>query len=523
MADNKRYSWIPLYRAVARHACILIQAHNQHYPTQAEVRKRQREAPDYAPKQVYSLAYPRRVKESEEKTLLNVLKQWSKQCASTINSGSSEISNVVFTNRKSARDFKRSARGTNQHLAKGVYAGILIGEEEHEIAEYKCQFSSEKGRGVGVRPWKRLHGTGKDFEICIVPALLPQGVLPEGVVFKAFDPYRGSDRRYRAQVNKEQKILPSQEGIETSNHSISQHSISPQTSPCLKAVPRLSDWLPSAPPNLQPLSAACPSRSAEEGNSEELNPKRSGCDPQKSVTRLFLSGDKRAAYAKLLIESYQKNLAKAMDRKFPEAEWVRGETQALRMLSTCSSAHLDSFVDRCLRTIAHMRDWILLDPKRNFVMPPSKWFDLDYAFNIKGAYRKFYQPWQAKALGWQSLSSTPSRDANRKPEDPAAQLAHLLHKHLGHLHPNDRSLQQAKLEYWTQQVQGIHQKYKVGFKRIRAVILWLVKDKGSQARFWREDCAGFGLRSATGLHRHFPQLLWQMLQAQDSSGTHSHR
>lgn len=472
------FHWQSLFRVVSRRAYELMEAHNLQYPTEAECRRYEKVVPGIRERSVFSIAYPRRIKESEEKTILNVLKQWCKQVAKQIQSGEKVITNLVYTNRRSSRNFKRSARGSNAHFAKGVYCGCLVGEVDEITAEYKCQFTYADGRGVGVRPWKRFHGTRKDFELCIHPDLIPVNALPEDVEPEVIDPYEDEpEKRFHAKAwelafqdpSKGQKMPPFPEGIETLNKEISR---------------------PEVP---------------ADGNSKEVA----------SFSKLYLNGQVLEAYATLLMGSYEQKLAKAMGRNFSHAELARGQQAARNMLKACSQNALEGFVDRCLRTIAHMEQWIQHDPARNFVMPPSKWFDLDSASNIAGAYRKFLQPWELTARQWVH-ESPPEKapDHSRNSPDEYQVLALMLKKHLTHLHPNDQRIQASNPAKWALDIQRLQKDSKLSLSEIRKTILWLFKNPSQRAQFWRKESGGFGIRSASGLRRNFQQIYTQMTYEQ---------
>lgn len=471
--STNNLTWQKLFRSLSRKAYQLMETHNLQYPTVAEQKRYKKKFPELSKLPSYSIAYPKRIKESEEKTILNVIKQWAKQTASNIQTGEIIISNLVFTNRKSARNFKRSARGSNQHFAKGVFCGCLIGETDTSTNEFKCQFTYPEGKGVGVRAWKQFHGTQQDFELCIHPDLIPTHLFPEGITFEAFDPYAlEPERKYVATAialsSKEQKMPLFPDWIETLNKEISQED-------------ELSD----------------------EGNSKKVA----------SFSKLYLDGHVLEAYARLLMDSYEQKLAKAMNRSFSPAELKRGKASALTLLRACDTTVIDDFVDKCLRTIAHIEQWILHDPSKNFVMPPSKWFDLNYSHNIAGAYRKFLLPWEQQAIAWKQkgrapiIRPTPSQEA-------CGQMAQLLWKHLSHLHPNDQRVQKANLGKWTYQLQLLQKESRLGKDALQSLILWLVKSPSKRAKFWREESGGFGIRSASGLRRNFLHLHRQMIQDQ---------
>ncbi|MEL6256679.1 MAG: hypothetical protein AAFR87_32060 [Bacteroidota bacterium] len=472
---NPQYplTWQRLFRSLSRKAYERIEAHNLQYPTAEEQKRFKKKYPELSKLPSYSIAYPKRIKESEEKTILNVLKQWTKQTANKIQTGETIISNIVSTNRKSARNFKRSARGSNQHFAKGVFCGCLIGEADTITNEYKCQFTFSEGKGVGVKAWKQFHGTQQDFELCIHHDLIPTHLFPEGINFEAFDPYAlEPEKKYVATAitlaSKEQKMPLFPDWIETLNKEISQEG-------------DLSD----------------------EGNSKKVA----------SFAKLYLDGQVLEAYARLLMDSYKQKLAKAMNRSFSPAELKRGKKSALSLLKACNTIALDGFVDKCLRTITHMEQWILHDPSKNFVMPPSKWFDMGYSHNIAGAYRKFLLPWDQQAHAWKQKELIPASRPTL-PQEAFGQLAQLFWKHLSPLHPKDQRVRKANLSKWAYELQLLHKESRLGKDTLQSLILWLVKSPSKRAKFWRKESGGFGIRSASGFRRNFTHLHAQMMQDQ---------
>ena len=503
---NKVFHWQSLFKVVSRRAYERIETHNLQFPTPAEQARDKKQMPEIVERDTFSLAYPRRIKESEEKTILNVLKQWCKQSADKINAGERQLNNLVFTNRKSARNFKRSARGSNHHFAKGVYCGCLIGEVDEQTIEYKCQFTYADGKGVGVRPWKRFHGTNQDFELCIHLDLIPLHMLPEDVELLVFDPYADSpEARY---IPPHKPNLPSNGGPQghfhgnicyTSKMGLAGIHFEGDGASCEGMSKQQK--MPPFPDQIETFNKEISQPSDDdEGNSKEVTG---------SFMRLYLDGQVLKAYSRLLIDAYKQKLGTAMERSFSPTELERGRKAAYDLLKACDLDALDGFVDKCLRTITHMEQWILHDPARNFVMPPSKWFDIHYSHNIAGAYRKFLLPWEHTAKQWQSDITT-SVSHVVKPGNEYERLAEMLQKHLAHLHSSDSRIKQAKLDKWAHHLRLLHKESKLSLQEIQSLIIWLIKSPSKRAQFWRKESGGFGIRSASGLRRNFSQIHAQM-------------
>lgn len=518
---SKQYHWKTLYDGMMSNLCERIEAHNKQYP-----------------KPQFRASHARRLKKSDINTLHNLVKAWCKQTARRINSGQTVITNAFGTNNEDAQGGPGKGHKTNtaRYLGKLAFCGFLLGEKvsNQDEARYRCQFT-QHGRGFGMRPIKKFHGTCHDYEVLLSPALVPLGCLPAGVSFDPLDAFFSPKMDNSPRPKGESSTLIIAKTIKPGNKEIFQKESPEEGEPSPraeveKALARLASG--DAPTDDKETDGkrkeiANPGEGSKLPGQESteisaapiLRGSQIAQDAEKQgiFSRLFLAGHELTAYAVLLVQCYLKNIAVARGRQYVPAEIERGVASAVALLQRIQASEVSARVDVYVHTIDVMAEWIRRKPGA-WVKPPGQWFRPGETANIEGAVKRFYRPHREQAASWRDASILAGKvETARKQADAATatlsgahELAALLKRHMMHLHPTDGRLRTANLDAWAATLRLMARKDKKSPDELKKVIVWLFKSEHKSAIWWREEVGGFGIRSATGFRRHYGRIHDQM-------------
>ncbi|MEO0471161.1 MAG: hypothetical protein AAF206_16150 [Bacteroidota bacterium] len=567
---KKYYAWQTLFYGMLPAVMEQFRQHNLLYPTKQEwrcaLRKIDRSgmvslASLGAP--AFSRGYPGRIKDSEQETAINILKLWCKETATQINRGSKFITNQVHVNRHNARDGKADPSGTDRHLGKLVYCGFLLGTEtdDDSPAVYRSQFEG-KGKGYGAQPIKHFNGRHADYVLLLQPFLINQGNLPQGVQFKplasftrdsvvhfpapildsripahfaAFSPQFENFRPSTSDGNLINKII--RDKVSEIGGKLPE---SEAESSGIKRESAISDTLSAdelADGNHPKAEVGKTEFQAESAgiaeNSANILPKTDeieGSGPVADLVKsieitsesafrtLFMAGQEITAFAVLLVQSYLNKLAPAMGRTYYQAESKRAILAAIRLLRLWPEDRISYATDRLILTIDHMAGWIQQNPGKNFVLPPSRWFDPDEKANIIGAEKRFLRKYEETAQSWTLATTLKSAEIAQREEDEKLRLRSDFHAIAVYLkkmmlshHKYDQRIRMASIEKWVIPLQLLASKDHRTITEIFKVAKWLMCNRSKNAQFWRKDAANLGIRSTTGFRKHFQSMYDQMM------------
>lgn len=450
---------------------------------------------------LYPLNFPGRVKDSEFNTMCNAVRIWCADIERQINQAKGKrvvVSNVVWCNRASLRNNMGCARSANRHLAKGALIGVFAGrpyEPEEDPKEYFFYETSD-GEKKGAVPEKDHKGRISDFGIILNPDLILKDAFPPNVEFdfissfEEFTPLEG--RKKTPQYIERIEPLKNKE---------------------------TKQGVPSGP---LPPSSLQASMEEEGVPSEPLLPSLAEPDFENITTTkqedFFAAAQAQfaawvIAFAKMIMESYLKNIPPAMNQSVHPKEENRGFLAVCRILARMSEDQADAWTDRVLRLIAFMRDWIEKDPEENWVPMPSIWFDLNSFSNIKQAWDRYYLPDRERKAAMASKEGKAKlliHSANQlKEQSPGHRLAVLQYKFLIHKYPGNKTLEKTNLDRWADDFQKMMKRDKASFEEIQGIIRWIYNSPKKQAEFWREDAGGYGIRAACGIRRNYQLLAEQ--------------
>lgn len=565
MSRKYTTSWETLFNGGYPKICNHFREWNRQFPTKAEATRLQADGVPVA--EIFTRAYPRRIKTGEERTVINLYRLWCRQAAEKINKGDKVITNIVEANSQTARDGKGSSSGTNTHLGKAAYTGFLRGEYDNETICFADQFETPHGKGFGVRPLKNFRGTKSDFQLLIHSDFIPVDNLPKGVVYMEVSEFAPTPKPYEKPQIYGHKMQNLEHTKYVTLNSINKTIItkapeSDQTIAIREAIAAaLGQWTDSGnlpadlagaadgnpdevepvTPEMQTAAAAgtptppadLPATVTEQGAAappragifayQDASGRKMALDLQaeNAFRRLFMAGNEIAAFAVLLIQAYLKNLAKAMSREYVPAEISRAQQKAMQLLSAFPQNELSETVDRLIFTIEHMGKWIHINPSKNFVLPPSRWFDIGEKANILGAERLFLRKWETQkqlfqdaALLKQKVKEATDQDDQRiSAKSDLHGLALIMKRTFMKFHPNDYRLKISDLDKWAAIFRMMIAQDKTTEKEIESVARWMMFDTSKGAEFWRKTAGGRGIRSAAGFRKNFKTMRDQMQMA----------
>lgn len=455
--------------------------YNKQFPTRWENENYQLGATE-----TYPSSYGKRIKPNEVDTACKMAITWAHKHSHT---------NALPINRLTCSHFQKSPRTGARHLRKLALAGIIVGELTEETKEYP----------EGVRYHRKFNGIGKDFTVLWCPHMLAN--LP------------GNKPEIKTSLSPETPLYVLPKGLmqpKWLNSSAKLITLNKEEN-SYKALAEANKLTEADTLKLSPQEAS------KEKSAGQIFQGQPG-EKIYSLTegyKLHQAGKHHLAFALMLVQAYVEKLAAAMGKVIHPREINRGIQAALLLLKPLNGKELEDFATEMSLTVEHMENWLLLDPDKNFVPLPGKWFSPGYEYNITTAYKKYYLPYQTmKAQFEEKKSEKGARKSQQLLTDQQLmrlsdynRQAHQLKYRLIAIHPHHNKLRAARIDKWGDSLRLLVEKDRYSWQTVEKALNWLLEDPSPNARFWRKEAGGQGLKSASGLRKNFSQILNQMNNA----------
>ena len=465
----------------------------------------------------YRRSNPSRVKTSEAKTGVNILRLWCRHVIRQYNLGYRVISNVVPVNRATATNFQGALSTAPAHFAKLAYCGALVSRESNED-------DAKVYQRWGRRPELNWRGSKKDFQFLINPEYIPVYLLNsfgiDVVALKNFDG-ETSPVELKLKAINESELSDNRQSL-ADNKAITETIINKE----LPQAASLRDNHKQEDGNTQ-RQESNPRDAQEAPAQRESNPfaemrRRRRNRTQQADKRLegkyawIVDQDAVHSAAQMLMKEYENRLMKAMNKPFSPRVMEKGLAKAVELVAGLPRETRMHTVARWVETICHMEEWLTITGK--FVLAPHLWFDLHQKANIIGAERNFLRKYEAKRHEWQDLrimaryqeESQARKDIKHKDKTDWHNISFQVKQSLMLWHPEDVQLRKGSVRRWAEHIRLLNRRDRFSIDIICEVATWWLNAEDESAIFWRKEAGTGGIRSTRGFRKHFPQMLDQM-------------